>query len=522
MRTTLALIVFLSLAHAGPAVAQEADVGLNERTKTPAADPAPASPPAAPAVDPDLVALARRAAALADAGGDELPEARRLLGNLRADARFEALPDAFRSTTLSVAGYVEMRDDEPAAARALFLQAAALPDVAADVWYWLSAVELDLALYDDAARSLARLAQGWPDLLDNIDDDHLLRVASQTDASEAARTELLQALFDSDWQREPLGGASHYHYELALIRARQGDVEALRRIVPRVDGAGDIVRMLIDKRFDAAVDRDAAAFDPRAAAERRVKALQVQLRRAPDRLDIVAELQRALMAVGRFQDVITLAEDVQAAIAAAPEGKPPYASLDRLAWVQNLHASALGALGRFEDSATRLAAASRLQEAGGTNVSQALNLAHLYVTLGRADDALAAAAAVGTNISDYGLMAKAAIEHGAHLLKGNAASAEKAMAYLREHRADAEDIYLAALVEAGDIDEAAVTLVARLSSQDERAEALYELQDFRELPPKPGSERYEANWEKLEDHPQVRAAVEDVGRFIDIDLYWAD
>lgn len=292
--------------------------------------------------------------------------------------------------------------------------------------------------------------------------------------------------------------------------------------MPGIDAPGDIVRLLMDKRFDAVVDRDDPALDPRAAAERRVKNLQAQLRRAPDRLDTVAELQRALMNVGRFQEVITLAEDVQAAIAATPADKPPYASLERLAWVQNQHASALGALGRFDDEATRLAAASLLEEAGGINVSQTLNLAQLYAGLDRPDDALATAARAGTNMSDFGLMVKAAIEHSAHLAKGDAAAAATSMDYLREHRADAEIIYLGALVEAGDLDAAAATLVAQLASPDERAEALFDLQVLNELPPKPGFRRYEENREKLEGRPDVKAAMDKVGRTIRIDLYWID
>lgn len=142
MRTPLALLVSiaLALAHAGDVGAQDEGDGSNPRTKT----ESPGQPAATARLPPDLVDLAKKAAALADAGGDELPEARRLLGNLRADARFDALPQDFRFRVLGVAGFVEMSDSQPEVALALFRQALELQDDDPDLWYWRSAVELDL------------------------------------------------------------------------------------------------------------------------------------------------------------------------------------------------------------------------------------------------------------------------------------------------------------------------------------------------------------------------------------------
>lgn len=513
MRTSLALLVSLALATAGHAMAQDDGAQVNERTKTgrpvASAAPAPAS---------DLKALAATAARLADAG-DDLPEARRLLGNVRADARFDDQPQDFRHAVLVLAGYVEMREDQGESARSLLSAAAQLQDTDPDVWYWLSWVEADLGQHDDAARSLARLFRKWPDLGDNLQDDHLWRLVREADASSDARTELLQAIFDSGWKREALGGISHLHYELALVRARQGDVAALRRIVPTVTWPTDIVRMRSDRRFDGAVDGDNPAFDPEAAAGRLVTALQAQVRRHPGRLDIVVELQTALIVAGRFQEVITLAEDVQSAIAAAPADKPAYTDLDQLPWISNRHATALEGLGRVDESLARLEAASQLEENGVPNVSQALNLAHLYASLDRPDDALAAAARAGADMSDFGHMVKASTQQRAYLLKGDTEAAAKALAYLREHRSVSEPIYLEALVEAGDLDAAAAVVAALLSSQDERAEMLFKLQEFKQLPPLPGYARTEANWKALAARADVQAAVARVGRIVRVPLY---
>ena len=522
MRTSLALVLSaaLALAHAGDGAAQEDDGPLNQRSKTsdPAATPAN---PAAPLMAPDLRELAIRAANLSDEGED-YAEARRLLGNLRADARFETQPANFRYAAVVLAGFVEMQDDQEEAARQLFLQAQQMQQTDPDVWYWLSWVEADLGRHDDAARSLARLFAQAPERMDNIVDAHIWRLVHEPDVSVDARTELLQAIFDSGWKREPLGGAGAFHYELALVRAKQGDVEAMRRIVPGITSPAEIVRMLGDRRFDAVVDPKDPAFDPRAAAKRQVKALQAQVRKAPDRLAVVAELQSALRLLGRFRKVIALAEDVQAAIKAAPDDKPPYVDMDKLPWVQNLHATALDGLGRFDVSLARLEAASRLEENGVPNVSQALNLAHLYASQGRPDDALAAAARAGTDMSPYGQMVKVSAEHRAYLLKGDAAAAAKSLDYLRENRAASQAIYLEALVDASQLDAAAAELVALLASPDDRAETLLDLHEYRDMPAKPGNAVSNANWGKLLARSDVQAAVAKVGRRLQVDLYAPD
>ncbi|MCX7033118.1 MAG: hypothetical protein NT046_03990 [Arenimonas sp.] len=518
MRTTLALLVStaLALAHPSQSAAQEDGTPLNERTKT---EPRSAGrQDARPAVAPDLVGLAKRSVALAQAG-DDLPEARRLIGNLRADARFEDQPQDFRFSVIGVAGYIEMRDGEPEAARTLFRQALQIQDTDPDLWYWLSWVEAALARHDDAALSLAALFRRAPEQIDNLPDEHIWRLVNEPEVSAAARTELLQAIFDSGWKREALGGAGRFHYELALARAIEGDVTAQRRIVPGVDDPTDIVRMRSDKRFDAVIDRDDPALAPRAAAERRVARLQAQVRRAPERLDIVAELQSALLVAGRFQEMITLADDVQSAIDAAPDGKPPYEDMDPLPWVQNLHAKALEALGRFDESLALLEAASRLEEKGVPNVSQALNLAQMYASLGRADDALAAADRAGNDMSGYGRMVKASAEQRAHLLKGELDAAAKALDYLRENRSISEAIFLSALVDAGDLDAAAAVLVAQLASPEHRAQALFEMQTFNSFPTLPGEVAATANWKALIARPDVQAAAAKVGRIAKVDLY---
>ena len=60
--------------------------------------------------------------------------------------------------------------------------------------------------------------------------------------------------------------------------------------------------------------------------------------------------------------------------------------------------------------------------------------------------------------------------------KGDTVAAERALAYLREHRADAETIYVDALVDAGDLDAAARELIAQLASEDDQKRAETDVQ----------------------------------------------
>lgn len=429
---------------------------------------------------------------------------------LIADPLFEALPPDVRHGIFSLATRSAMDLGQDARARALALRATAIDPDDPDDWYRLSVLEGRLGEPDAAARYLARLATDWPGLLDNVGDQYIFYVVNEADHASQDRLDLLQALFDADWDRRQLG-ASHFWYELALMRIQRGETDAARAAIARVDTPTELVKLRSDRRFDALVDPRARQFDVERAARALVDDLRVHDLLDPANLDTLMELTYAMLAAGMEQDVLAIADKVLGIIAEAPPGSEPFLEIDKQIWIMNNRSIALRRLGRTEEALADLVRASELTEAGQVNVSQALNLGQFHCDLGQPDEALAAIAEVG-EMSGYGRMVQASVQHRAALLKQDTRAADQALDYIRAHRDDSSSVLLEALVDADRLDEAAQALIELLASPTQRPDALLWLQEFRQPAPLPGEVQARLRRQALIARADVRAAVEEVGR----------
>jgi hypothetical protein len=109
-------------------------------------------------------------------------------------------------------------------------------------------------------------------------------------------------------------------------------------------------------------------------------------------------------------------------------------------------------------------------------------------------------------------MVQASIEHCAALQQKDAKAARRALAHLREHRDDAQEIWIWALVEADRMDDAASALVATLTDPAARGDMLAAIQDYREPAPLPAFVPAQARWRALLARADVLEAVAAVGR----------
>ena len=149
---------------------------------------------------------------------------------------------------------------------------------------------------------------------------------------------------------------------------------------------------------------------------------------------------------------------------------------------------------------------------GEPNVSQVINLASLYADLGQPEDALAAIESVGSRRSDYGDLQEQRVRFEAYAQLGDAEGIRVTLAFISEHRHDAVGSYQSALLQVGDIDAAAALLIGRLETPRERADALYSIQGFAKQPRTPIEQQGAARRTALIERPDVRAAIERVGR----------
>lgn len=427
------------------------------------------------------------------------------------DPRFATLDAAERHALLSAAAWSRAQHRELESARDLYLRATSLVGTDPDDWYRLALVELDMGHHDAAAVAFTRLVEGWPELLVNLDPLALQSMLYGTEPDSPARLGMMQALFDANW-RSAGGMESNVWYQLALRRVIRGERDLARAPIRRVTDPWSILHLRVDKRFDGLVDRDAWSFDVGLAAKRWVERLRQDSASTPDRLEPRVQLSYAMLTAGMHDELLALVDDTLAAITGAAPGKQPFVDLEQQAWLMNNRAIALRRLGRHDEALAELERASHLTEHGEPNVSQALNLGQFRCQLGRPEQALQAIAHAGDDISGYGKMVEASVRHCAALQLGDGAGAREALDYLEAHRDDGQIIYMEGLLNETRLDAAAEVLLELLDLPDERAGALALVQEYDADVPFPFNRKRDANLKALIARPEVRAAIDRVGR----------
>jgi tetratricopeptide (TPR) repeat protein len=450
-------------------------------------------------------------------------EADGLLTNLLADPRFGKIPPARKTAIWLLAGVTAqaLGDDE----RALGLlklandSPAALPEGFLDYFFIAGFQERDL----DAAAAATTLAKRWPQRALELDERQVYRVSHRLgkDASNrAVRIAYLDALFDAGWQHEDGRQASILWRELARLKLEDGDTPRAIAAAGRVRAADDIVRMRIDKRYDAVMSAlTPEQLDIEKAAAGELAVLEAAVQREPRRLEHVMTLTYSLLDLGQWQRVLDICDGVLKTAAAAGKNAPYDDADEYLIWIRDNRSRALVQLGRVDEAAAAWEKARRLPEDGADNVSQAINLAVLYGQMGRTDKALKSLASVRDNVSPFGWMQYHSARLAALMRTPDAPMAVESLDYIRQHRTDSEGTLTDALIVAGRMDEAAQSLIARLENADTRNDALMDVQNFKFAAPTPIVAEILERARQLKARPDVAKAIEAVGRVMDVPLY---
>jgi len=370
----------------------------------------------------------------------------------------------------------------------------------------------------DAAATTIAFARRNADALSRVTPSLIYRLDHALADDPQRQADYLQALLDAQWD-DPTEDSSSLWYDLALARVRRGEAAQARAAIARVVAPEFVIRLRDDKRFDALVDRDDPAFDPKVASQRTIEALRAKAARLPYSLDVRQALLSALLVAGDLQALLQLSDELQRAVEAG--GDPPaYDDPDKLTWVLNTRAIALRRLGRIDEATALMERIHRDPEQGRPNVSQAINLGMYDCQVGHPERALQRLAGiVDSDVSDYGRTQIAAVRLYAAVAMQDRAAQARAFDFIRRHRKDSQETYLDALLLLGRVDEAAKRYIARLASEDERADALFELQDHLRAEPLPGDRATDASRKALLARADVRAAVERVGRIEHHDVW---
>ena len=448
--------------------------------------------------------------ALASGDQGDAADAERALAKAMAHREFTTLSPRDQRATWSRAAWMATRLGDNARARSWVTRAVDAGSDDPDDVYLLAQLDERDGAHEAAARHLRDFAVRWPRMVDHLDTAFVLRVARQAPQESPFRLQLMEALLQADWDGNGLGVGDLW-YQLALLYQARGDDEGVRRAVALTTSPEALVKFRVDRRFDTALDRDARELDIAAAAQRRIAHLRALAERRPRNLEVRMELGYALLAMGQHAEVVALASDILATLSAAPADAPAFVDPDYAVWILNNRAIAQRRLGKLYDAQADLFRGTLMDESGGANVSQVLNLGQFLCQRGRPDEALAAIGRVG-DMSGYGRMVQVSVEHCAAVQQQDAAAAQRALDYLRDHREDAQEIWLWALVEAGRMDDAADALIAALAAPTTRGDMLAAVQDWREPAALPAFVPVQARWRALLDREDVRRAVAAVGR----------
>jgi hypothetical protein len=369
--------------------------------------------------------------------------------------------------------------------------------------------------YAESANTLVTIARRWPETLGEIPTDviyEIVRSAAKPEFPVETRFRLLQALYDANW-RTNLGFEPDWvWHSLAVMQLEAGDAPKAAATLQRVMEPWSIVKIRVDRRFDALpLDREVALDVFRALQSYVAKARDVAAAH-PKSLEALMELTYALLSAKLFDEVLAVTEPFSDDL----EPKPALASNyedwdDYVGWMVDNRARALIATGRGGEALPLMRQNAKRTENGHVNVSHAINLAAVLIQQGQPREALDTIALVGKP-SPYGRMQVEDARLRAALALKDKALAEQALKYMREHELDAAATLQAALIETGRHDEAAKVLARRLADPSRRGGTLEELQGYYQPPGTKVQAQWRKQWKVFLARRDVRATVAKVGR----------
>lgn len=436
----------------------------------------------------------------------------RRLPRLAADARLAALSTEERRALLSMTARALSTCDRASEAIA-HLQRAIREVSEVDDVYRLSILAHRQKQYVLSLEAYLDYIGRWPEAADEHDVPHVWALYRALADRPAQQRRLLQALFDARFD-DPTGDSSAMWFQLARLHLEAGDVDGARAAAGRIIAADPIVRMRIDRRFDAIVDRTTFTFDPSLRARQAVDALRTKAEARPRDLAVWVQLTYAMLTAGDHAGAIDTATRLIDASDDAPvkgEKSKAYESLDHRVWLLNNRAIALYRLGRPDEAVADLERAIAFDPEQGPNVNQTLNLGTLRCYMGRPRDAVEGVASV-KGMSTYGELVQAMVLLCAAVQRDDRTQAASTLAFFRRHRDEHPEMLLHGLIWTGQLAEAERIYRRMLDDPALRADALMLAQSFVPSPPQPGRRAYDRHRDALFARPGVQAAIDAVGR----------
>jgi tetratricopeptide (TPR) repeat protein len=444
----------------------------------------------------------------------------RLLKAIIDSPAFEDLSVDQRHALLSSTSGVALELKDHMLSQSYSKRASVMPNATPDDWQVRFYASFGLADMTDAAVALSQIAKQTPTALADIKDPSVIfRILNELKKSPAPQYfDLLEAIYGANWKIDGLFEPYSVwrDYAVALLeRARKADA---KHVASRIKQPSSLISIRVDKRFDSIVKSNPELFDIDKAVETDIANLRKIVLKSPRNLQCVVELTYALLKAHRYDEVLSLTDEIIQKEKDSRNGEVAYDDInDNLIWILNNRAIALGGLGRRDEELELLIRAARRPEHGDPNVSQAINLGGFYCDLGRPKDALFAILDV-EKTSPYGRSQVETVHLCAALQLGDKDAAVSALNYLKEHQADSPRTYQSALVLVGDYDGAAALLIQRLNDPPMRADALTEVQNYRDPADLEWPVKSRERFRVVVNRDDVQKAIHKVGRIESFNL----
>jgi tetratricopeptide (TPR) repeat protein len=395
---------------------------------------------------------------------------------------------------------------------------------------WL--VDVAMALHHDAlaVATFLEVTSGWRQQLATMTADQVhgvLTAARRSDPSGTAGLRIHEVLIARSYASPDGSSIDGLLVDHARLLLQRGEIERARQRLARVVDPRQVLLMRVSREFDPLRSGNGFArrVDLRAAAEANLERARAASAAHPRQLWRVLEVVRALRVMGRTRHALSELERA-IALARAPGARSRFDDLTRsVPFLLGHKAQALMALGRQSEGHATLRLHIAVGQGRWQNPDLIYQVASLLEADGRAVEALQALDTLRPPhpyVSRSGHMLVAALRACAAEQLGNASVLREAMAYLRENQRDNVGALSDALLCVNDLDGAAALFVRRLRDPVEQDDALFELQIFTNRP-RTALSRWRVLDERLSrvrDRPEVRAAVEAVGRIEEVPLPW--
>jgi tetratricopeptide (TPR) repeat protein len=425
---------------------------------------------------------------------------------------FRHLPADYQYRTLSAASGAALWHGSPRLAHDYSVRATALPQAGNEDWLQRLQAAGKMGDQADSIGTLTVLMRRWPDQSRQFNSDYVLHIIDEAKHS-AAQLALLQALYDAQWKLPGDIEPSAAWRDLVLRLLDKDRVAEASGVASRVTDVYVLIAMRADRRFDRIVQANAAQFDIGRAADREFHELQAAAEKSPKSLHLKSAVIMALLVRQRYEAALAAADSILLDIRSTNYPEKLFEDLgDDEAWFLNMRALALQRVGRLDEAVAQLTAASQLPEKYTGNVDQLIGLANLYCALERPNDALSSLARITARTSAYGALHVEVERLDAYSQLKDSKQVSRSLGYLRAHRADDPSAYQDALLIVNQQRQAAAELVRRLLDKDLRQDALLGVQNFAPTPETRREMELDARDRALLTRPEVRAAIEKVGR----------